>query len=85
MRELTDDVPKHQPGSHPLLWSFFGPITGEKMLSSSLSFKFKYRKGLSVLFHVLLAKMRKSPTEAHIDVSTEALCTYKQPPCQGTE
>ena len=38
----------------------FRPITGEKMLSFSLSFEFKYRKDLSVLFYVLLANM-KSP------------------------
>lgn len=77
MNRLTN-VLEYQLGSLPLGWSFFSPITGERMRSFSLSFQFKYRKGLSVLFRVLLAKMRKFPTETYIDVSTEAHSTCKQ-------
>lgn len=41
-------------GEPPSPLALFMPITGEKMLSFSLSFEFKYRKDLSVLFYVLL-------------------------------
>lgn len=46
-------------GEPPSPLALFSPITGEKMLSFSLSFEFKYRKDLSVLCYVLLANMNK--------------------------
>lgn len=77
MKWLTN-VLEHQLGSRPRGWSFLSPITGEKMPPFSLSFEFKYREVLSVLFHVPLVRMSEFPTEMYTDVSTDAHKTRKQ-------
>lgn len=72
---------EHQQEGPSLLGSFFGPITGEKVLS----FEFKYRKDLSVLFCVLLANMNKLHVESNIDVFAKAGCFCKRNTCQVTK
>ena len=58
---------------------FFGPITSEKVMCFSMLLAFKYRKDLSVPFHVLPANMNEPHTESYnTDVSAKAGCTWKQ-------
>ena len=72
-------------GERPSPLVLFSPVTGEKMLSFSLSFELKYRKDLSVPFYVLLANMNEPHARSCTDVSAEAGCTYKQSTGQGTK